>query len=156
MTKSLKKQILGFLAAGILANLISFSLFFCVYRLLLQTAFVSSIIGQLLGLTTNYLVNSRLVFKKSLKLKSKVVYSIYYGSSIYIVGLTIQRLILLGFDYRISWFMTVAIAAICNILADLAPPNTIFAFLLYLSNNALNLLSQSSKEALLFSHKYKE
>ncbi|MBO6979375.1 MAG: GtrA family protein [Prochlorococcus marinus XMU1428] len=113
---NLLKQVIGFLVAGCLANLVSFSTYFISYNFLNLSIFSSSISGQLLGLITNYFVNSRFVFMKKLNLKFKIVYLSFYLTHIFLVGKSIEYLESLNFNYIYSWFICVIIAAILNFL----------------------------------------
>ena len=58
----LKKQIVGFLVAGALANFVSFTFYIIFYKKLNLSILISSIFAQCLGVFTNYLINSRFVF----------------------------------------------------------------------------------------------
>ena len=110
----LKKQILGFLFAGCSANAISFIFYVLFYKIFNFSIITSSISGQCLGVLTNYSINSRIVFKKNLGLRMKSVYCIYYGSSIYFVGLFIESLNNIGIEYRISWLIAIISISILN------------------------------------------
>ncbi len=110
------KQIVGFFIAGCIANLVSFSTYFISYNFLNISIFSSSIFGQLLGLFSNYFVNSRFVFMKKLNLKFKALYLSYYLTAIFLVGKSIEYLEFLNFNYIYSWFICVIIAAILNFL----------------------------------------
>mgnify|MGYP001352437800 CR=1 FL=1 len=112
----LKKQILGFLFAGSSANLVSFFSYSLSFKVFNYSVLISSIIGQCLGLLTNYLINSRIVFKKNLKVKKKLIFLSYYLITIYLVGKFTDFLTNISIDYRLSWLIAVSIAAICNFL----------------------------------------
>ena len=110
------KQILGFLIAGCIANIVSFSIYVGFFNLLNISLFFSSISGQILGLLSNYLINSRFVFMKKLTIKFKFIYFIYYITNIYIVAISISFIESNGFNYIISWFICVITAAVVNFL----------------------------------------
>ena len=113
---TLKKQIVGFLFAGFSANVISFIFYVLFYKIFNFSIISSSIFGQCLGVFTNYAINSRIVFRKNLGLKMKTIYCIYYGLSIYFVGLFIEALINMGIEYRISWLMAIFSISILNFI----------------------------------------
>ena len=85
----IRKQIVGFFFAGCSANVVSFIVYIFFYKTFNFSIMASSISGQCLGVLTNYAINSRIVFKKSLGLKKKFIYGSYYALSIYFVGLFI-------------------------------------------------------------------
>ena len=110
------RHLFGFIIAGCLANILSLSVYIFAYKLIGLSLFISSISGQILGLFTNYIFNSRLVFKKRLKLKYKFLYFGYYFLTIYVVGISIEFIYSLGLDYIFSWFICTIIAAFANFL----------------------------------------
>tara|TARA_B100001989_G_C24483269_1_gene435615 strand:- start:226 stop:624 length:399 start_codon:yes stop_codon:yes gene_type:complete len=110
------RQLFGFIIAGCLANFLSLSIYIFAYKLIGLSLFISSISGQILGLFTNYIFNSRIVFKKRLKLKYKFLYFGYYFLTIYVVGISIEFIYGLGVDYIISWFICMVVAAFSNFL----------------------------------------
>tara|TARA_B100000242_G_C42949580_1_gene440328 strand:+ start:282 stop:656 length:375 start_codon:yes stop_codon:yes gene_type:complete len=112
----IRKQILGFLFAGSSANLVSFLFYSLSFKVFNQSVFISSITGQSLGLLTNYLINSRVVFKKNLKVKKKFIFLSYYLTTIFLVGKFTNFLTNISIEYRLSWLIAVAIAAMCNFL----------------------------------------
>ena len=112
----IRKQILGFLIAGSCANFVSFFFYNFSFKVFNFSILISSIIGQSLGLLTNYIINSRIVFKKNLKFKKKFIFLNYYFLTIYLVGQFTEFLTNISFDYRLSWLIAVSIAAICNFL----------------------------------------
>ncbi len=112
----LRKQILGFLFAGCSANVISFIVYIFFYKTFNFSIIVSSISGQCFGVLTNYAINSKIVFKKSLRLKKKILYCIYYALSIYFVGLFIKALTYIDIEYRIAWFIAIFIISILNFI----------------------------------------
>ena len=69
-----------------------------------------------MGVISNYIFNSRLVFKKKLKSRKKVIYLTYYLSTIYIVGKFIEIITNYGLDYRLSWLICVLSAAFLNFI----------------------------------------
>ena len=110
------RQLFGFIIAGCLANILSLSIYIFAFKLIGLSLFISSISGQILGLFTNYIFNSRLVFKKRLKLKYKFLYFGYYFLTIYVVGISIEFIYSLGLDYIFSWFICTIVAAFSNFL----------------------------------------
>ena len=112
----LKKQIVGFLIAGVLANFVSFTFYIILYKKFNLSILISSIFDQCIGVFTNYLINSRFVFKKSLNFKMKAFYIIYYALAIYVVGKIIESFTLINIEYRIAWFLAIFIACISNFL----------------------------------------
>jgi len=112
----LKKQIVGFIFAGCSANIISFVFYVLLYKIFNISVITSSIVGQCFGVLTNYAINSRIVFRKTLGLRKKFIYCSYYALSIYFVGLFIEKLINIGIEYRISWLMTVFCISILNFI----------------------------------------
>lgn len=112
----LKKQILGYIVAGITANFVSFIFYIILYKNLNFSILNSSIFAQCLGVFTNYLMNSRFVFKKRLNFKMKTFYGIYYALAIYIVGKFIESFISINIEYRIAWFLAIFIACVSNFL----------------------------------------
>ena len=110
------RQLFGFVITGCLANILSLSFYIFAYKLIGLSLFISSISGQILGLSANYILNSRLVFKKRLRLKYKFLYFSYYFLAIYIVGISIEFIYGLGFDYIFSWFICTIFAAFSNFL----------------------------------------
>ena len=112
----LKKQIVGFIFAGCAANFISFFFYVLLYKIFNISVITSSIVGQCLGVLTNYAINSRIVFRKNLGLRMKSIYCSYYALSIYFVGLFIETLIHIGIEYRISWLMSVFCISILNFI----------------------------------------
>ena len=112
----LRKQIVGFLFAGCSANIVSFIIYVFFYKTLNFSIVFASISGQFLGVLTNYAINSRIVFKKSLGLKKKFIYGSYYALSIYFVGLFIQVLTYKGFEYRVAWLLAIFIISILNFI----------------------------------------
>ena len=111
----LKKQIVGFLIAGVLANFVSFTFYIILYKKFNLSILISSIFAQCLGVFTNYLINSRFVFKKSLNFKMKTFYVIYYALAIY-VGKFIESFISINIEYRIAWFLAIFINSFSNFL----------------------------------------
>ena len=67
--KKIYSQAFGFFIAGILSNITSLTTYLVLYNFLNLSLFSSSIAGQTLGLICNYIINSRFVFMKRLKLK---------------------------------------------------------------------------------------
>ena len=112
----LKKQIVGFIFAGCAANFISFFFYVLLYKIFNFSVITSSIVGQCLGVLTNYSINSRIVFRKNLGLKMKFIYCSYYALSIYFVGLFIEALIHMGIEYRISWLIAIFSISILNFI----------------------------------------
>lgn len=112
----LRKQIVGFLFAGCSANIVSFIIYVFFYKTLNFSIVFASISGQFLGVLTNYAINSKIVFKKSLGLKKKFIYGSYYALSIYFVGLFIQVLTYKGFEYRVAWLLAIFIISILNFI----------------------------------------
>ena len=112
----LLKQILGFLIAGCIANIVSFSIYVGFFNLLNISIFLSSIFGQMFGLLSNYLINSRFVFMKKLTIKLKVIYFIYYITNIYFVAISIEFIESNGLNYILSWLICVVTAAVLNFL----------------------------------------
>ena len=112
----LKKQIVGFIFAGCAANIISFFFYVLLYKIFNISVITSSIVGQCLGVLTNYTINSRIVFRKNLGLKMKFIYCSYYALSIYFVGLFIEALIHMGIEYRISWLIAIFSISILNFI----------------------------------------
>ena len=111
-----KKQIVGFIFAGCSANIISFFIYVLFFKIFNISIITSSIIGQFLGVLTNYAINSRIVFRKKLGLRMKSFYCGYYALSIYFVGLFIEKLINIGIEYRISWLMAIFCVSILNFI----------------------------------------
>ena len=114
--KRLSKEIIGFFIAGITSNLISFLTYIILANYFLKSIFLGAIIGQVFGVLTNYLVNSRFVFMKRLTLNKKFMFFAYYFSAIYIVGIMIEKISSYGFEYRISWLICIAIATFFNFI----------------------------------------
>ena len=112
----LRKQIVGFLFAGCSANIVSFIIYVLFYKFFNFSIIFSSISGQCLGVLTNYSINSRIVFKKNLRIKKKFIYGIYYALSIYFVGLFIQALTYIEIEYRIAWFLAILTISILNFI----------------------------------------
>ena len=112
----LRKQIKGFLIAGCFANLVSFVSYVVLYKSLNLSILISSIFAQILGVITNYGINSRFIFKKSLSIKKKFLYAIYYSSAIYFVGLFIKGLTSINIEYRIAWFLSIFVISVSNFI----------------------------------------
>lgn len=114
--KKLHREIFGFLIAGIIANLVSFITYIVLIKYFLNSILISAVIGQSFGVISNYIFNSRLVFKKKLKSRKKGIYLTYYLSTIYIVGKCIEIITNYGLDYRLSWLICVLSAAFLNFI----------------------------------------
>lgn len=114
--RKIYSQAFGFFIAGILSNITSLTTYLVLYNFLNLSLFSSSIAGQTLGLICNYIINSRFVFMKRLKLKKKFLYIVYYLSAIYIVGIGIEYIENIGINYVISWFICVFLATIVNFI----------------------------------------
>ena len=114
-SKNLVKQIIKFFLVGLFSNLISFLTYIIMINFANISIFFSAISGQLLGIISNYFLNSRLVFMKKLNLKYKTFFLIYYLSAIYLVGKYIE-IISIKIDYRISWFVCIVFVTIFNFL----------------------------------------
>ena len=112
---NLSEQIIKFFCVGLISNLISFLTYIILINNFNLSIFFSAITGQILGLISNYFLNSRLVFRKRLDFKFKMVFLIYYLSAIYLVGKAIEILSNI-FDYRISWLLCVVVATISNFI----------------------------------------
>ncbi len=112
----LRKQIKGFFIAGCFANIISFASYVLFYKSLNLSILVSSISAQILGVATNYGINSRYIFKKSLSIKKKFFYAIYYSTAIYFVGLLIKALTSINIEYRVAWFLSIFFVSISNFI----------------------------------------
>lgn len=114
--KKLFSQIVGFLISGGTANLVSFVSYISLFKIINLNIFISSVIGQILGVLTNYIITSRFVFMKKLVFKMKTVFLSYYLITIYIVGILIQTLNNNNIEYRLSWLLSILPAACCNFL----------------------------------------
>lgn len=114
--KLIKRELLGFLIAGCTANLTSFAFYSILYKSFNLSIFFASIIGQLLGVITNYIINSRLVFKKRLGLSRKILFITYYGIAIYLVGFLTESFTYMNIEYRVSWLISIIIATASNFL----------------------------------------
>ena len=114
--KKISRQILFFLTSGISANIISFFSYTILYKILFLRADIASFIGQILALYTSYFINSRITFKKVVSFKYKIIYYLYYFSTIIIISTLIQKLVSSGLEYRISWVICVSIAPFFNFL----------------------------------------
>ena len=112
----LRKQIKGFFIAGCFANFVSFASYVVFYKSLNLSILISSISAQILGVVTNYGINSRFIFKKSLSIKNKFFYAIYYSSAIYLVGLLIKALTSINIEYRIAWFLSIFLVSVANFI----------------------------------------
>lgn len=111
---TLPRQFIGFLYAAIVSNIVNFVSYLLLFKYLFSSIAASAIIGQFLGLLTNYLINSRLVFKKRLNKINKTLYFIYYIGAILFVGKSIEIIAKFGIDYRVSWLICVFFISICN------------------------------------------
>ena len=112
--KKISRQILFFLISGISANIISFFSYTILYKILFLRADISSFIGQILALYTSYFINSRITFKKVVSFKYKIIYYLYYFSTIIVISALIQKLVSSGLEYRISWIICVSLAPFFN------------------------------------------
>ena len=114
--KKLLNQAIGFLLAGGVANIVSLSFYIFSFKFIGIDLIYSSILGQILGLLFNYIINSRLVFKKNISFDLKLFFFSYYLIAIYLVGLFIQFFSEKGFNYILSWFVCTFIATLSNFL----------------------------------------
>ena len=114
--KKLFYQAFGFLLAGIIANIISLSVYIISFKSLNIALIYSSIFGQLFGLSFSYFLNSRFVFKRKIKLNLKISFFLYYFLSIYLAGFYVQYFSNKGLNYILSWFICTLIAASSNFL----------------------------------------
>jgi len=114
-SKNLIKQIIKFFFVGLCSNLISFLTYIMLINIANISIFFSAISGQILGVISNYFLNSRLVFMKRLNLKYKTFFLTYYLSAIYLVGKSIA-IISIKLDYIVSWFVCVIFATIFNFI----------------------------------------
>ena len=112
--KKLHTEIFGFLIAGIIANLISFLTYIVLIKYFLNSILISAILGQIFGVISNYIINSRFVFKKRINSTKKILFLTYYLSAIYIVGKFIEIITNYGLDYRLSWLIGVLSATFFN------------------------------------------
>ena len=112
--KKLHTEIFGFLIAGIIANLISFLTYIVLIKYFLNSILTSAILGQIFGVISNYIINSRFVFKKRINSTKKILFLTYYLSAIYIVGKFIEIITNYGLDYRLSWLIGVLSASFFN------------------------------------------
>ena len=109
-------QVGGFLLAGGIANIVSLSFYIFSFKFIGIELIYSSILGQILGLLFNYIINSRLVFKKKISFQLKVFFFSYYLIAIYLVGLFIQSISDKGLNYIMSWLLCTTIATLSNFL----------------------------------------
>ena len=112
--KKLYIEIFGFLIAGIIANLVSFLTYIVLIKYFLNSILTSAILGQIFGVISNYIINSRFVFKKRINSTKKILFLTYYLSAIYIVGKFIEIITNYGLDYRLSWLIGVLSATFFN------------------------------------------
>lgn len=112
----LRKQIKGFIIAGISANIVSFFIYVLLYKNISTNIIFASIMGQIFGILTNYQINSKYVFHKNLKFRKKILFLSYYISTIYIVGIFIKNLVYLNFEYRIAWLIAILIISFFNFM----------------------------------------
>ena len=112
----LNREIFGFFIAGIVANLVSFITYIVLIKYFLNSILTSAILGQIFGVISNYVINSRFVFKKRLNPIKKFFYLTYYLSAIYLVGKLIEIITNFGFDYRLSWLIGVVSATFFNFI----------------------------------------
>ena len=112
----LRKQIKGFIIAGISANLVSFFIYVLLYKNINTNIIFASIIGQIFGILTNYQINSKYVFNKKLKFRKKLLFLGYYISTIYIVAIFIKNLVYLNIEYRLAWLIAIFIFLFFNFI----------------------------------------
>tara|TARA_B100000212_G_scaffold297884_1_gene241833 strand:+ start:1041 stop:1433 length:393 start_codon:yes stop_codon:yes gene_type:complete len=112
----LKKQIKGFIIAGISANLVSFFIYVLLYKNINTNILFASIMGQIFGILTNYQINSKYVFNKKLKFRKKLLFLGYYISTIYIVGIFIKNLVYFNIEYRFAWLIAIFIISFFNFI----------------------------------------
>ena len=114
--KKFIEELFKFIIAGILCNILSFSIYISINKLFPLKIFLASLISQISGLVFNYLINSRIIFKKKSNNLSKFIYFVYYFTAIFFVSFCIKYFTLNGIEYRLSWLICISIISIINFI----------------------------------------
>ena len=110
------EELFKFIIAGILSNILSFSIYISINKLFPLKIFLASLLSQISGLVFNYIINSRITFKKISNNLSKFIYFIYYFTAIFFVSFCVKFLTLNGIEYRLSWLICISIISIINFI----------------------------------------
>ena len=116
--KLLELQYIRYLIIGILSNIISFFIFYCLVHSGLGIG-VSSAIGMIFGILNTYTLGRKYIKKKAIAHSNLqlIVFGFYYAVAVFLTSLSISTLsLILEGNENLAWVLCTIAASLCNYL----------------------------------------
>ena len=114
----LEFQYIRFLIIGVISNVISFFIFYCLVRSGMGIS-LSSAVGMIFGILNTYTLGRKYIKKKAIAHSNLqlIIFALYYAMAVFLTSLSIAALssILKG-NENIAWLFCTTVASLCNYL----------------------------------------